>query len=167
MATATLAVFGMLVGCSGPSEKRAYEIPSKLCGVQMDAKTVSPFLPGGKQAAVRGTNPVPSRKFCQINVDDERAITFTQEWWEEDIDITTVATGIRATKSAGLSDDGTSIFSGTGAVMRVKGCKNPDHAAHMLYTTIQVRDTNLADPAAMKKLATAYTKAVKNSDACS
>ncbi|WP_143669955.1 hypothetical protein [Streptomyces sp. Ag109_G2-15] len=102
-----------------------------------------------------------------MNVDDKWALIANQEWWEEDVPITTLALGNRAVKSGNLSDDGTFIYSGTGAVMRVKGCKKPDRAGHTLYTSIQVRASDLGNAPAMKKLATAYTKAVGNTDECS
>ncbi|MEU1401334.1 hypothetical protein ABZ471_03030 [Streptomyces sp. NPDC005728] len=165
--TVMLAVFGMLVGCSGSDGKKAYTVPAELCGVSVDPDLISPFLPSGKEVGVRGTHPVPGRRLCRVDVDGKWALTANQEWWEENVSIATVASGNPQLGSAEMSDDGTSLYSGTGAVTRIKDCHNPDHSQHVLYTSFGVRASDLADTAAMKKLAAAYTKAVEKSDECS
>lgn len=162
-----LAVFGMLVGCSGSDEKKAYNVPTELCGVSVDPDLISPFLPSGEEVGVRGTHPVPSRQLCQVDVGGKWALMANQEWWAQDVSIATVASGNPQLGSAETSASGGFLYSGTGAVARVKDCHSPDHSKQVLYTSLRVRASDLGDAAAMKKLATAYTKAVENADECS
>ncbi|MFE1886854.1 hypothetical protein [Streptomyces diastatochromogenes] len=166
-ATVMLAAFGMLVGCSGSDEKKAYDVPTALCGVSLDPDLISPFLPSGKEVRVRGTHPVPSRQLCQVDIDGKWALMANQEWWAQDVSIATVASGNPQLGSAETSAAGTLHYGGTGAVMRVSGCHNPNHSKQVLYTSLRVRASDLGDAADMKELATAYTKAVENADECS
>ncbi|MFD8914857.1 hypothetical protein [Streptomyces sp. NPDC059575] len=162
-----LAMFGMVAGCAESKDKREYAVPSALCGVSVKPELVAPFLPGGKGLAVKEDRPVPTIKLCRVDVGKKWALQANQQWWAEDVSIATVASANPQLGSTEDSSDSTFFYSGTGAVVRVKGCSNPKHSGQILYTSLSVRDTDLADVPAMKKLATAYTKAVKNSDACS
>ncbi|MEU6244454.1 hypothetical protein [Streptomyces sp. NPDC047024] len=166
-AAVLVAAFGLLAGCAGSSEEREYAVPSTLCGVSVDPELVSPFLPGGKGLRVKEERPVPSRTICRLDVAGKWALMANLQWWDEDVSIATVADANPQLGTAHTSSDSTFFYSGTGAVVRVNGCSSSEHSGQTLYTSLRVRDTELADPAAMKKLATAYTEAVKNSDACS
>ncbi|WP_225823235.1 hypothetical protein [Streptomyces naphthomycinicus] len=165
-ATAALTVVGLVAGCSGSDAKKEYDVPRAFCGVSLDPGLTSPFLPSGKKIKVGQTRPVPSRKNCRADVDGHWALALNLEWWEEDVSSTLVASGNPQLRKAGLSPDG-GFYSGTGAVVLVKGCENPGHAKQLLYTSVQAGDPDLGDTAAMKKLATAFTQAVGKSDECS
>ncbi|CAL9293124.1 hypothetical protein [Streptomyces sp. SudanB182_2057] len=166
-ATAVLAALGTIAGCSGTGAEREYAAPKYLCGVAVDPDLLSPFLPGGKTVEVGESRPVPSRKMCRVDVDGTWAVMAELQWWEEDVDVSTVVTANPETEKAAQSVDDDFFYTATGAVKLVKGCKNPEHARHLLYTSIQVNDSDLGETAAMKKLSAAFTNAVKQSRECS
>ncbi|MEU5536531.1 hypothetical protein [Streptomyces sp. NPDC020362] len=166
-ATAVLAAFGVLADCSGPSAKKEYDVPTALCGVSVDPEVISPFLPAGKQATVVQTRPVPSRKLCRVDVDGRWAMMANLQWWADDVSVDTVAYANPQLGKAGQSAGDHFLYSGTGAVKIVDGCKNSGHSGHLLYISVRVRDSDLGDAPAMKKLATTYTEAVGHSDECS
>ncbi|MFF5474371.1 hypothetical protein [Streptomyces achromogenes] len=165
--TVTLAMLGLMSACSEPTPKKEYAAPRSLCGVPVDPDLLSPFLPAGKTVKVGETRPVPSRKMCRVDVDGTWSVMADLQWWEEDVDVSTVVTANPETEKAPQSADDDFFYTGTGAVKLVKGCKNPDHARHLLYTSIQVNDSDLGDAPAMKKLSAAFTKAVERSRECS
>ncbi|MFF7098046.1 hypothetical protein ACFY9A_37530 [Streptomyces rubradiris] len=101
-----------------------------------------------------------------MDVDDTWAVMTELQWWEEDVDVSTVVTANPETEKAAQSVDDDFFYTATGAVKLVKGCKNPDHARHLLYTSIQVNDSDLGHTAAMKKLSAAFADAVKRSREC-
>ncbi|MEU3413620.1 MULTISPECIES: hypothetical protein [unclassified Streptomyces] len=165
--TVAVAVFGLASACSEPAAEKEYAVPRALCGVSVDPDLLSPFLPAGKEVAVRESRPVPSRKICRVDVDGAWAVTADLQWWEEDVDVSTVVTANPETDKAAHSADDDFFYTGTGAVKLVKGCKNAGHARHSLYTSIRVNDADLGDAAAMKKLSAAFTEAVGRSPECS
>ncbi|MEU9989379.1 hypothetical protein AB0E10_21805 [Streptomyces sp. NPDC048045] len=166
-ATAVFAAFGVLAGCSEPSAKKEYDVPRALCGVSVDPDLVSPFLPAGKKVAVVETRPVPSRKLCRVDVDGKWAMMANLQWWADDVSLDTVAYANPQLGKAGQSADDHFLYSGTGAVKLVDGCKNAGHSGHLLYASVRVRASDLGDAPAMKKLATTYTEAVGHSGQCS
>ncbi|MFC9915155.1 hypothetical protein [Streptomyces sp. NPDC127197] len=161
-----LVAGGLLVGCSGSTEKKEYDIPKSLCGISVERDLISVFLPSGKEIDVQEKNPVPSRKRCQVNVDGKLVLIASQEWWPREKQISEVADAHPQLKSAELPEDGTYIYSSTGAMGQVKSCANQDHPEHTLYTAMQVYASDQAEDSAMKELIMAYTKAVENSDEC-
>ncbi|MFI0190014.1 hypothetical protein ACH4PW_20995 [Streptomyces sp. NPDC017082] len=165
-AVAGFLAAGLIAGCADSAAKKEYDVPRALCGIPLDRGLVSPFLPAGKKIAVRETRPVPSRKQCRVDVDGKWAFMANLQWWEKDVDVSTVVAANPETDKAPQSTGDDFFYTGTGAVKLVKGCKNPDHARHLLYTSIMVDDPDLGDTAAMKKLANAFTAAVGKSDAC-
>ncbi len=163
--TAALGMLSLVVGCSGSDDQKEYDVPGALCGVPVDPDLVSPFLPSGKKIRVSETRPVPSRKICRLDVDSKWALMTNVEWWPEGASSATVASGNPQLDKAQLSSDG-NLYSGTGAVVLVKGCKNSHHDEQLLFTSLRVHDPDLGDVSAMKKLAAAYTGAVGRSDEC-
>ncbi|MEU3525572.1 hypothetical protein AB0E62_17145 [Streptomyces sp. NPDC038707] len=133
----------------------------------MDPDLLSPFLPAGKKVEVRESRPVPTRKMCRVDVDGRWAVMADLQWWEDDVDVSTVVTANPETDKAAQSAGNGFFYTGTGAVKLAKSCKNPEHARHLLYTSIQVNDSDLGNSAAMKKLAAAFTDAVERSRECS
>jgi hypothetical protein len=166
-ATAVLAVLGTIAGCSGARTEKEFDTPRALCGVPVDPDLLSPFLPAGERVKVLETHPVPSRKICRVDVDGTWAVTADLQWWEEDVDVSTVVTANPETDKAARSADDDFFYTGTGAVKLVKGCGNTDHARHLLYTSMRVNDSDLGDTSAMKKLSAAFTEAVGRSHECS
>ncbi|MEU3951690.1 hypothetical protein AB0F45_05105 [Streptomyces achromogenes] len=165
--TAAIAVLGLMSACSEPAPKKEYAVPESLCGVPVEPGLLAPFLPVGKAVKVGETRPVPSRKMCRVDVDGTWAVMADLQWWEEDVDVSTVVTANPETEKAAQSVDDDFFYTATGAVRLVKGCRNPDHARHLLYTSIQVNDSDLGDTAAMKKFSAAFTNAVERSRECS
>lgn len=52
------------------------------------------------------------------------------------------------------------LYSGTGAVAKVKRCASSHHSGQTLFTTIDVYAEDVSDEAAMQRLITSYTQAV-------
>ncbi|MGV9943828.1 hypothetical protein [Streptomyces sp. NPDC003401] len=66
-----------------------------------------------------------------------------------------------------MTDDSRYLYSGTGAVGKTTtSCKSSEHPGQNLYAVIQVFTPDRSDSGAMKKLITAYTKALEDSDEC-
>ncbi|MEU6668216.1 hypothetical protein [Streptomyces sp. NPDC046727] len=166
-AAVAVTVLGLISGCSEPVAKKEYDVPRALCGMPVDSGLLSPFLPAGKKVRVVETRPVPSRKLCRVDVDGKWALMANLQWWEEDVDVSTVVLANPQTDKSAQSTDDDFFYTGSGAVKLVKGCKNRDHTRHLLYTSVQLSDPDRGDTAAMKKLATAFTEAVGRSDECS
>ncbi|MEU0602129.1 hypothetical protein ABZ484_28385 [Streptomyces sp. NPDC006393] len=163
----TFAALGALVvGCSGTSEAKEYEVPKSLCGVSVDPKVLGQLLPPGKDIDLQEKNPVPSRKRCQVNVDDKIALMASQERWEDTDSLVDVADAHPKLDAAKPTGSGVYLSSGTGAVGRVTNCASPDHAEHTLYAVIEVYAKDVDDAAAVKKLITAYTGALEGGKGC-
>ncbi|MFS4107038.1 hypothetical protein [Streptomyces sp. PD-S100-1] len=160
------ALGALVVGCSGASAAKEYEVPKSLCGVSVDPKVLGRLLPPGKKIDLREKNPVPSRKRCQVDVDGEIALMASQEWWEDTDSLVDVADAHPRLDTAKPTDSHLYLSSGTGAVGRVKNCASPDHAEHTLYAVIEVYAKDVDDAAAVKKLITAYTAAVEGEKNC-
>ncbi|MCQ4210992.1 DUF3659 domain-containing protein [Streptomyces longispororuber] len=156
-----------LASCSDNSEpERNYAIPKDLCGISIDSTLLTPFLPEGKSIVIREEDPVPSQKNCQVNVDGKVAFIASQEWWEDGDTLAQVAEGNPKLDGAEISEDGRLIYSETGAVSSVDPCTSPDHPKYKLFTSIKAYADGRGSPDAMKRLVSAYTKAVKQSDTC-
>ncbi|MEU0337198.1 hypothetical protein [Streptomyces sp. NPDC006193] len=166
-ATGVIALFGLLAGCSEPVAKKDYAVPRTLCDVPLDPDLLSPFLPAGKRVDVRESRPVPSRKICRVEVDGKWALMANLQWWEEDVDISAVVSANPQTDKSPQSTGDHFFYTGSGAVKLVEGCKNREHSRHLLYTSVLLNNPDLGDTTAMKKLATAFTSAVGESDECS
>jgi hypothetical protein len=165
-ASTILAVFGTLVGCSESGEQKEYDTPSALCNVPVDRDLVSSLLPPGKKISIQEKNPVPSRSRCQVDVDGKVALIASQEWWGKEESINDVADAHPQLESAELTDDNALLFTGTGAVERVKSCVDPNHPDHVLYTAIQVYTSAQEDASSVRKLISEYTKEVELSSKC-
>jgi hypothetical protein len=164
--TVAIAAFGLMSACSEPAPEREYTAPRSLCGVPVDPDLLSAFLPAGEKVEVQESRPVPTRKTCRVDVDGAWAMIADLQWWEDDVDVSTVVTANPETDKAAQSAGKDFFYTGTGAVKLAKGCTNPHHAKHLLYTSIQVNDSDLGNSAAMKNLSAAFTDAVKRSREC-
>ncbi|MEU3556161.1 hypothetical protein [Streptomyces fragilis] len=158
-----------LTACSdgdGTVGKRAYEVPGALCGIALDPKYLEPFLPGGKVLTTKETAPNSGTTQCSVLVDGDPVLRQTRTWWARGESASSVARGFWGMKGAKMSDDARFVHSGTGGVGKTSSCTSAEHPEQNLYAAIQVFDPDRADPAAVEKLVTAYTKAVEASEEC-
>lgn len=163
---ALLALIGVLVGCSAGATDREYVIPQALCGVPTDVDVLSKLLPSGNEVDVQERNPTPHRKRCQVNVDGSVALIASQEWWEDGDGIDVVADAFPQVESAQLTDDSTSLHTGTGALKKVEACDKVGYSGYTLFTAIQVYARGVDDSVAVEKLIGDYTSGVEASATC-
>ncbi|MFF7205928.1 hypothetical protein [Streptomyces sp. NPDC008141] len=167
---AALAFFTLASGitaCSTASngETKEYKVPSSLCGTPVSGELLSPFLPpGGSVSSKTDGAAAAGIKRCEITVDEKPALTATTEWREKGERPSDVALDHQRVDMTDHESTGTYLFSGTGAVGRVDGCKNPAFKGD-LFTVVETH-VDSDDKAAMKKLITAYTEATRNTDNC-
>ncbi len=161
-----VALGAFAVGCSEASEAKEYGVPKSLCGVPVASKVLERLLPPGQAIDVQEKSPAPSRKLCQVHVDDRLTLAASQEWWEKTDTLIGVANAHPKLDSAQPTDSYVYLSSGTGAVGRVKDCTSPDHTRHTLYAIIEVHAEGVSDAAAMKELITGYAKAVETGGTC-
>ncbi|MFE1886388.1 hypothetical protein [Streptomyces diastatochromogenes] len=76
------------------------------------------------------------------------------------------ARGLTLEKVDHQTNDGRFAYSDDQAFGKTEGCRNRQHADQVLYTAIQATGSKHKDAAAMRRLITAYTKAVEQSRAC-
>ncbi|MGW3019953.1 hypothetical protein [Streptomyces longwoodensis] len=127
---------------------------------------LSKLLPPGEKIAVQERNPTPHRKRCQVNVDGRAALVASQEWWEDGDGIDVVADAFPQVKSAQLTDDSTSLHTGTGALRKVEACDKAGYSGYTLFTAIQVYADGVDDSVAVQKLIGDYTTGVETSATC-
>ncbi|WP_345571284.1 hypothetical protein [Streptomyces plumbiresistens] len=169
---AALAAILVLSACSGGGgggeEKRKYAAPSTLCGILLDPELLDAFLPGGDSISVKPSSPNGGTKRCDLIVDGDVSVRQIQAWWSNGESAFTVAAGYEKMDDGQVTDDDRYLYSGTGSVGKTTAsCKSPDHPDQTLYAVVQVFTPERSDPAAMKTLITAYTKALEDSGACS
>lgn len=164
--TAACVLVGILVGCSAGSDEREYAAPEALCGVPVDTGVLSKLLPPGEKIDVQERNPTPHRKRCQVNVDGSVALVASQEWWEDGDGIDVVADAFPQVESAQLTDDSTSLHTGTGALKKVEACDKVGYSGYTLFTAIQVYARGVDDSVAVEKLIGDYTSGVEASATC-
>ncbi|MGX5187884.1 hypothetical protein ACWKT5_35515 [Streptomyces avermitilis] len=99
-------------------------------------------------------------------MDGKLAVRATQTWWGDGENAATVAAGYDKTDGGATSDDDRFYYAGSGAVGKTASCTSPKRPDQDLYAVIQVFTQDRSDPKAMKKLITAYTKAIQQSSAC-
>ncbi|MFE4666384.1 hypothetical protein ACFRI7_26740 [Streptomyces sp. NPDC056716] len=161
----SISAFCALVACSGgeePSEEKAYDAPTALCGVEVDPELVASLLPGGDSIDVNERKPGSTRTRCQVDIDGELALIVSQMWWEKPGDsIAAVARSVPELESAVLGDDASLLTSDTGALQRVASCSSTEHPDQTLFTSIQVYGDGISDEEAVTKLVAAYSRAVE------
>ncbi|WP_189930782.1 hypothetical protein [Streptomyces sulfonofaciens] len=77
-----------------------------------------------------------------------------------------VARAFPQVKKAELKDGSNLLYTGTGAVQQTGSCVNTARPRHELYAAVQVYASVQEDAPAMKKLISAYTRAVERSAEC-
>jgi hypothetical protein len=172
-ATASIAVAltGVLAisGCSGGGgeEEKKYTVPSTLCGVSLDPKLLNTFLPGGDSISVKPSSPNGGTKRCDVIVDGDISVRQIQTWWSNGESASTVAAAYDKMDDGQVTDDDRYLYSGAGAVGKTaKTCKSSEHPDQALYAVVQVFTPDRSDSDAMKRMITAYTKALEDSGEC-
>ncbi|MEV0641335.1 hypothetical protein AB0I77_41720 [Streptomyces sp. NPDC050619] len=165
----TLAGALALSACSGgdgEAEKK-YTVPSALCGISLDPELLDAFLPGGDSVSVKPSSPNGGTKRCDVIVDGDISVRQVQAWWSNGESASTVAAGYDKMDDGQVTDDDRYLYSGTGSVGKTTtSCKSSDHPDQTLYAVVQVFTPDRSDSGAMKRLITAYTKALEDSDEC-
>ena len=170
MASIAVALTGALTisACaSGKQEEKTYTVPSALCGIPLDPELLDTFLPGGDSVTVKPASPNGGTKRCDVIVDGDVSVRQTQTWWSDRESVSTVAAGYDKMDNGQVTDDDRYLYSGTGAVEKaLASCKSSQHPDQNLYAIVQVLAPDRSDSDAMKKLITAYTKALEDSSEC-
>ena len=164
MLAGTLAVSA----CSGgEGGEKKYKTPSAFCGISLNPELLDPFLPGGNSISVKPSSPNGGTDRCDLVIDGDVSVRQTQTWWGYGESASTVAAAYARMDDGQVTDDNRYFYSGTGAVGKTTAsCKSSDHTDQNLYAVIQVFTHGRSDSGAMKRLITAYTKALEDSDAC-
>lgn len=166
--SATVALASTLSACSGDDPpKKAYTVPTTLCGIAVDPALVKAALPGGDSLSSATLKPNGGTIRCNLSVDGKEALSLAQAWWGEGDNAATVSAGYADTDNGTLSDDERFVHTGKAGVGKtVSSCEASEHPEQDLYTVVQTRDSGVDDRAAIEKLLIAYTKAVEGSAAC-
>jgi hypothetical protein len=163
----TLAGALALSACSGGEEEKNYTAPSALCGIPLDPKLLDAFLPGGDSISVKPSSPNGGTKRCDIIIDGDISVRQIQTWWSNGERASTVAAAYDKMEGGQVTADDRYLYSGTGSVGKTTAsCKSSDHPDQNLYAVVQVFTPDRSDPDAMKRLITAYTNALEDSDEC-
>ncbi|MFJ3433846.1 hypothetical protein ACIPMU_09860 [Streptomyces cyaneofuscatus] len=165
---ATVALAATLSACSGDEPpKKAYTVPTSLCGISVDPALVKAALPGGDSLTSATVKPNGGTVRCNLSVDGKEALSLAQTWWTQGQTTATVSQGYADTDNGTVSEDLRFVHTGKAGVGKtVSSCKVSRQPDQDLYTVVQTRDSGIDDPDAIEKLLTAYTKAVEESPAC-
>jgi hypothetical protein len=129
---------------------------------------LGPFLPGGKKLTVEEEDPKDEYEWttgCRVVVDGEPVLATTVEWREKGTSTAWFAAGISQDKPDRSSGDGRFLWDGRQGFGRTEGCRDPEDG-DLLFTAVRAYGSDHRDAAAMKRIITAFTKAVEESDAC-
>ncbi|MFJ8842042.1 hypothetical protein ACIRFF_03970 [Streptomyces cyaneofuscatus] len=166
--SATVALASTLSACSGDEPpKKAYTVPTSLCGISVDPALVKAVLPGGDSLTSATVKPNGGTVRCNLSVDGKEALSLAQAWWGDRDNAAGVAQGYAHTDNGTLSEDERFVHTGRAGVGKtVSSCEVSEHPEQDLYIVVETRDTGIDDPDAIEKLLIAYTKAVEKSAAC-
>lgn len=167
---AAFVLVGSIVGCSN-SAKKEYSLPGTLCGISVDERLVSKFLPGGKQVRTTPVLRYPGYKDCRVYVDGKYALGASIEWWQGDdkderaVAIRHVLRARPRLKGARSNDHGKSFVNGIGGVL-ASDCSDPGHSVYGMYVVIESYRSPSDDSSAMRKLLASYEKGIRKSKEC-
>ncbi|MEV6474130.1 hypothetical protein [Streptomyces sp. NPDC051657] len=166
--SAAVALTATLAGCSGDEPpKKAYTVPTSLCGIPVDPALVKAALPGGDSLTTATQKPNGGTVRCNLSVDGKLVLSLAQAWWSEGHTTAAVSQAYPGTDDGTMSEDERFIHTGKAGVGKtVPSCKASEHPEQDLYVTVETRDSGVDDPDAIKKLLVAYTKAVEGTAAC-
>ncbi|MET7484776.1 hypothetical protein [Streptomyces sp. NPDC005538] len=162
--TGTLLAF--LSGCSDQKEKREYAVPNSLCGIPVDSSTLAPFMPPGRKLTVKQDTTNSLASICEIRVDSRQAVQTEQMWLSDAPNTAYFVGGAASSKLDHQAENGRFLYSGWEAFGKTHGCTSKKLLGSELFTAFQMHSSNHQDAAAMKKLITAYTKAVEKTSTC-
>ncbi|MER5480070.1 hypothetical protein ABT026_24325 [Streptomyces sp. NPDC002734] len=154
-----------LTGCGGG--EREYAVPKSLCGVEVPADELAPFLPAGKKIEVKerdATDELSWKTGCMVFVDGKDVLATTVEWNEPDTRTGDFAGGVTLKHPDHSTGDGHFLWSDREGFGRT-GCTAPDDGDR-LFTAVRAYGSEHRDADAMKRIIDAFTKAVEKSDAC-
>ncbi|NEB98687.1 hypothetical protein [Streptomyces anulatus] len=165
---AAVALAATLSACSRDAPpKKAYTVPSSLCGIPVDPALVKAVLPGGDSLTTATQKPNGGTIRCNLSVDGKLVLSLAQAWWSEGHTTAAVSRAYPGTDDGTMSEDERFVHTGKSGVGKtVPSCKASEHPEQDLYITVETRDTGIDDPAAIEKLLVAYTKAVEGTAAC-
>ncbi|MGA5205770.1 hypothetical protein [Streptomyces variegatus] len=153
-----------ITGCGGDEQKRAYAIPSNLCGITVDSDTLAPFLPAGQKISVKDKS-YSGAKGCQVIVDSKLIFTTNQVWLDEGNTTAFVAARQSLDRPRHSADSGRFRYSEYEAFGKTRGCVDTKYKQE-LYTIMQASGSKNRDAEAMKRLIISYTKEVEKSAEC-
>ncbi|MFJ9889588.1 hypothetical protein ACIQRW_27550 [Streptomyces sp. NPDC091287] len=166
--SAVVALASTLSACSGDDPpKKAYTVPTSLCGITVDPALVKAVLPGGDSLTSAIQKPNGGTVRCNLSVDGKLVLSLAQAWWTHGQTTATVSQGYSNTDDGTLSEDERFVYTGKAGVGKtVSSCKVSEQPEQDLYIAVETRDSGVDDPDAIEKLLVAYTKAVEGSAAC-
>ncbi|MFJ8859431.1 hypothetical protein ACIRD8_13430 [Streptomyces sp. NPDC102451] len=165
--SATVALASTLSACSGnDAPKKAYTVPTSLCGTPVDPALVKAVLPGGDSISSATSRLSGGAVRCNVSVDGKAALSLTQTWWSEGQTTAAVSAGYAGTDNGALSDDGRFVYTAKAGVGKTSSCTSSEHPEQDLYAVVQVSESGIDDQTVMKNLIVDYTGAVERSAAC-
>lgn len=168
-AVAASALLLLGTACSGGTEKRAFTVPSDLCGTPVPTDVLEPVLPaGGDVLRAEPETDRPGNRQCKVTVDGTTVLSAFAEL-RADPSVAKVARGnpyMDLDEHTG--EDGTYTWSEQGGVHRIAcpalSAEHPDRG-HM-FVRVLLHDEELSDADAAKELVLAYAKSVAASKEC-
>ncbi|MEW5624982.1 hypothetical protein AB1388_00145 [Streptomyces hydrogenans] len=170
-AVAALTLVLLASGCSEPEEeKRAFEVPTSLCGTPVPAELLSSLLPAGGEKIEEEEKNGNGYFSCKVSVDGTDVLHASWSWWGEGTGATKVAGSMQGVDlDEHVSEDRTYTYADKGGVSRVT-CPEPSVPTRKtemeLFAQIFVSGDGQPDEAAMEKLIQAYAKALSASPEC-
>ncbi|GHG36322.1 hypothetical protein [Streptomyces hydrogenans] len=168
-AVAALALVLLASGCSQPAEeKRAFQVPSALCGTPVPVELLSPALPASGERIEEERKDGDGYFTCKVAVDGKSALTARWEWMKAGKTARSVAYDNPYRDLADVeSEDKRYVYSGVGGVSRVTCEPVVAHRKGQaeLFATIALSDREAPAPE-MKKLLLAYAEALSDSSEC-
>ncbi|MFD3517904.1 hypothetical protein [Streptomyces sp. NPDC058657] len=163
----------ILITSCATQELRSYPTPKTLCGTSIPSRVIEPILPPGNSIAQdldERKEPSERYSFCRINVDGQKILSFTKEWYPRDSKVIQLATEPRGTRLAKyVADDGSYVYAERGGVSSVP-CRKPatewKREQGKLFVVVRTSDPIQPNESAMKNLVTGYAKAVSASSEC-
>ncbi|MEV4971298.1 hypothetical protein [Streptomyces scopuliridis] len=169
LATVAAALAFVLSGCSGGGSDGGtvgYSVPKSLCGVTVDPKLLEPFLPAGKQLAVKEDEPVADAiTTCELSIDDAVVVSIERERREPGASPRDIAVNQLNVGNPEESSTGGYVYSDRIAVSVVR-CDSPRAVAEDLSSIVKVLKPGIADKSAMKSFIASYTTAYKKQQPC-
>jgi hypothetical protein len=150
-------------GCGAEEERREYSVPESLCGLDLGAGLVDPFLPPGKR--IHQIEEDDSTDWsCDVSVDGEDVFQVTWEWWEPGWSTRRFASSQAYVKPEHEAADESYVYSGRGAVTAVRCAERGQDWD--VFLAARVRNEGVSDAEAMEEFIVAYREELMRSDPC-